>query len=286
MRRRVWLALIAAALCHSNGRAAPAPRRIVSLIPSVTEMIFAMGDGNRVVGVSNYDHFPPEVERVTRVGGLLDPDDERILSLRPDLVVVYSTQVELKQRLDRAHVPYYSYEHRGLADIMQTMRAIGARIGAPDHGERLAAATERGLGDVRRSVAGLPRPRTLVVLEHEPSTLRNVRASGGYGFLHDVLELAGGDDVFADIRKQSVEASAELILARKPDVIIDLRYGSQPRPVDEARERALWNPLASVPAVRLGQVHVLDGNEFVSPGPRVVEAARRIARAIHGGAMR
>ena len=90
-----------------------APYRIVSLIPAVTEMIFAMGEQSRIVGVSTYDRFPPAVEKIDRVGGLLDPNVEKILSLRPDLVIVYATQQELKQRLERAKIPFYSYEHRG-----------------------------------------------------------------------------------------------------------------------------------------------------------------------------
>ena len=93
-------------------------------------MLFAMGAGDRLVGVGNYDRFPPEVDKLPRVGGLIDPDIERILSLKPDLVIVYDTQAELKQQLERAGVPFFSYEHRALPDIMETMRALGARIGA------------------------------------------------------------------------------------------------------------------------------------------------------------
>ena len=99
--RLVACALAIMLACHTAGAAGP--QRIVSVIPAVTEMIFAMGEGGRLVGVSSFDHFPPEVSRLPRVGALLDPDTERILSLRPDLVIVYNTQTELKQRLDRAH---------------------------------------------------------------------------------------------------------------------------------------------------------------------------------------
>ena len=101
--------------------------RIVSLIPAVTEMLFAMDAGDEVVGVSTFDHYPPAVETRTRVGALVDPDFERIISLRPDLVVVYSTQTDLISRLDRAHLPIFKYQHAGLADVTATMRALGTR---------------------------------------------------------------------------------------------------------------------------------------------------------------
>src|SRR5262245_27416256 len=119
------------------------PERIVSVIPATTEMIFAMGAGDRLAGVGNFDRFPPEqVSKLPRVGGLLDPDTERILALKPDLVIVYNTQTELKARLDRPNVPYFSYEHRALPDVMQTIRALGTRLGVPANAERLASGME------------------------------------------------------------------------------------------------------------------------------------------------
>ncbi len=260
---------------------AAAPQRIVSLIPAVTEMIFAMHDNGRLVGVSSFDRFPPEVSRIPRVGALLDPDVERILSLRPDLVIVYNTQFELKQRLDRAGIPYYAYEHRTLADITQTIRTLGARIGSAPRAETLAAAIERGIASIQASVANRPRPRTLLVFERDRSSLRNIYATGGYGFLHDMLEAAGGDDVLGDIKQQSVQVSTEIILARRPDVIVELKYGDSVRSENIPRDMEAWNALGSVPAVRDHRVRVLVGDEFVVPGPRVVDAVGRLADALH-----
>jgi len=265
--------------CHTAGAAGP--QRIVSVIPAVTEMIFAMGEGGRLVGVSSFDRFPPEVSRLPRVGALLDPDTERILSLRPDLVIVYNTQTELKQRLDRAHIPYYSYQHRTLDDITSTVRAVGARLAAADRGNALADNMDRQIASIRASVARLPRPRTLLVFEREGSTLRNIWASGGYGFLHDMLDAAGGDDVFADIKKESVQATTEMILARRPAVIVELRYGDSVTATEIPRATDAWNALGATPAVRDHRVHVLIGDEFVTPGPRIVDAMRRLARALH-----
>jgi iron complex transport system substrate-binding protein len=284
-RRRRWMLAAALLVATISGRGfAATPQRIVSIIPAVTEMIFAMGDGAKVVGVSSFDAFPPEVSRLPRVGALLDPDVERLLSLRPDLVVLYATQTELKQRLDRASIPYYSYEHRALADITSTVRAVGARIGSAGRAERLAADIERAIASVRRSVAKRARPRTLLVFEREGSSLRNIYATGGYGFLHDMVEAAGGDDVFADIKQQSVQASTELILSRRPDVIVELRYGDNVKVADIPREMQAWNALAAIPAVKNHRVHVLVGDEYVIPGPRVADAIERLARVIHSGA--
>jgi len=262
-----------------------APRRIVSLIPATTEMLFAMGASDRLVGAGNFDRFPPEVDTLPRVGGLHDPDTERILALRPDLVILYATQTELKTRLERANVPYFSYEHRAMPDIMQTIRAIGARIGAADGAERVASNMERALDDIRKAVAGTARPKTMLVFGREPGTLRGVLASGGYGFLSDLLDVAGSDNAFADIKQQSVQASTEMLLARRPDAIVELRYGDDKRAVNVDQELSVWNTLASLPAVRNHRLYLLVGDEFVVPGPRIVNAARRLADALHPGAL-
>jgi iron complex transport system substrate-binding protein len=261
--------------------AAETPQRIISLIPAVTEMIFAMGDGARLVGVSNYDRFPPEVDRIRKVGGLLDPDVEGIISLKPDLVVVYATQRELVQRLDRARIPYLPYEHRALPDITVTIRALGRRIGSAARGDAVALDMERSLAAIRAATSPLPHPATMLVFGRDPSTLRNVYASGGYGFLHDMLEIAGGRNVFGDVKRQSVQASTEMILTRRPDVIIELKYGDSPKTVDIPRVLGDWDALASVPAVRNHRVTLLVGNDFVVPGPRVVGATRKLAATLH-----
>ena len=260
------------------------PQRIVSLIPATTEMLFATGAGSRVVGVSSFDRYPPNVTVLPRLGGLLDPNVEQLLSLKPDLVIVYDTQTELKQRLERAGVPIFRYVHRGLADITATMRALGDRVGAGPAADAAARRIEQQLAGIRARVAGRPPPRTLLVFGREAGTLRHIDASGGYGFLHDALELAGGTDVLTDLHRQSVEMSTEMILARAPEVILELHYGESLQPERMEAERRIWNALSSVPAVKTNRVYLLGGDEFVVPGPRIVIATERFARILHPGA--
>ena len=262
------------------------PQRIISLVPSATEVLFAIGAGPRVAAVSSYDRFPPEVERLPRVGALVDPDVERILSLRPDLVIAYASQTDLSAQLQRAGIPVYIYRHGSLADITAGMRELGGRIGMPAEAGRAAAEVERGLADVRASVAGRPRPRTLLVIGREPQSLRAISVSGGFGFLHDLLDLAGGDNVFGDVKRESMMAATETILAKKPDVILELHYSNSASRDAEALERSAWKLLPGVPAVRNGRVHLLYGGELVVPGPRVVLTARAFARALHGDVLR
>jgi iron complex transport system substrate-binding protein len=245
-------------------------------------MLFAMNAQDRIVGVSNYDRFPPEVARFPRVGGLLDPDVERVLSLKPDLVISYETQTDLRTQLARAGIAVFDYRHRDLRDITQTMRTLGARIGAKAAADAAATRIEQQLAAVGRRVAGRRKPKTLLVFGREQGTLRHINASGGYGFLHDALELAGGANVLADLERQAVDMSSEMVLTRAPEVIIELHYGDSLKPERLGTERLVWNTLASVPAVKTNRVYLLGGDEFVVPGPRIVLAAERFAQLLHG----
>jgi iron complex transport system substrate-binding protein len=256
------------------------PARIISLVPAVTEMLFAVGAGPRVVGVSSFDHFPPEVERIERVGALLDPNVERILALRPDLVVVYRSQTDLIAQLGRAEIPAFVHAHAGLADVTSTLRELGGRVGAADRAGTLAADIEHRIDALRKRYASGPRPKTLVVIARDPFALRGIYASGGVGFIHDMLMAAGADNVFADTRREAVQATSELILARAPEVVLELRGD----PIDaaaQAKELQTWDVLASLPAVRHKRVRVIADARTVIPGPRVADAVELLAAAIH-----
>ena len=257
------------------------PRRIVSLVPATTEMLFAVGAGDRVVGVGTYDRYPPEVDTLPRLGGLLDPNIEQLIAIRPDLVIVYDTQTELRRQLERAGIPMWGYSTKGLSDVTATMRTLGDRIGMAAQANAAAAEIDRRLQAVRTRVARFPRPKTLLIFGREPGSLRGLNASGGYGFLHDLVELAGGTDVLGDVKQAAVSMSTEMVLSRAPEAIIELHYGEPWLPARIESERRVWSALPSVPAVRNGRVTLLTGDEFVVPGPRVPLAAERLAAVLH-----
>lgn len=258
----------------------PRPERIISLIPAVTEALFAIGAGHQVIAVSSFDNYPPEATTRTRVGALLNPDFERILSLKPDLVVLYVTQNELASRLDRARVPTFAYRHTGLADISTTIRSLGDRVGRQQEAARVARELEAGLEEVRRATASQARPRVVLVFGREAGTLRSIFVSGGVGFLHDLVETAGGRNAFADVNRESLQVSSETILAHAPEVIIEMRQSTWDQSAT-ARELAVWRTLPALPAVRSNRIHLVADDRLFIPGPRVVDGARVLARSIH-----
>ena len=271
---------------QSRGPRKPAPQataasRIVSLVPNVTEMLFAVGAGPQVVGVSSYDDFPPETKTLPRVGALLDPDTERILSLRPDLVVVYGSQTELEGQFTRAGIRVYPYRHGGVGSILQAIGDLARLTGHPADGDRVIREVRSQLDATTMRVRGQPRPRTMMVIGRDAGALRGVFVSGGIGFLHELLDIAGGDDVFGDIRREGMQPSNETMIVRAPEAILELHSGDQPSADVLQKERMVWNLLASVPAVRTGRVHLLYGGYLVAAGPRIGRAAEAFARVLH-----
>jgi iron complex transport system substrate-binding protein len=255
--------------------------RIVSLVPALTEMLFAIGAGPQVIAISSYDEFPPEVTSLPRVGALLDPDMERILALRPDLVVSYGSQTDVQAQLARAKIRVFSYKHAGLAGVFTTLKDLGAAVGRPAESDNLARQIRTGLDAIQARVRGRPQPRTLLVFERDPASLRGVYVSGGVGFLHDMLGIAGGVNVFADVARESVQPSIETMLARAPEVILEVRATGLLAATDIAQARRVWGALGAVPAVKQGRIEILTGEHLVVPGPRVVQATAAFARALH-----
>ncbi len=282
---RCWLAVCLGVLALA-GSTVPAqqrevPRRIVSIVPALTEMLFAIGAGPQVVGVSSFARFPAAVEGLPRVGALLDPDMERVFSLRPDLVLLYGSQRDQRAQIARAGIPVFSYRHGGLDDVTATVRELGRRTGHAAEAGVVAEEIEREVAAIRARVAGRTPARALVVIGREPGIIRNVYASGGIGFIHDMLEAAGGENVFADVAREAAQPTSEAILAAAPDVIIELRAEGILTPEEIERETKVWRRLSTVPAVRQARVHFLIGTELVVPGPRVAEATRRLAELLH-----
>ncbi|MPZ16691.1 MAG: ABC transporter substrate-binding protein [Luteitalea sp.] len=269
----------------STTSARPA-QRVISLVPAVTEMLFAIEAGPQVVGVSSFDHYPGAVQQLPRVGALVDPDLERVLSLEPDLVVTYGSQEQLQRQLQRAGIDALSYRHGGIGHALDTMRLLGVRTGHDEAAMRATVRISTALAAIGRRVAGRPRPRTLLVIAREPFTLRGIYVSAARGFLHELLTLAGGDDVMGDVPRESVQATTEAILARAPDVILEIHGGPKPDAATMDRERRVWSKLSGIPAVRTDRIYLLYDDGLVVPGPRMPFAAEQFARVLHPGAFR
>jgi iron complex transport system substrate-binding protein len=263
------------------GLATGAPRRIVSTAPSLTETLYTLGAGDRVVGVTTWCRYPQAARLKPKIGGYSNPSVEAIVALRPDLVVLADGRKDLAERLARFEIPTLLVSLDSLRAIEDAIARISARLGVPERGTALVNAIETRRAAVARLVAGRPRPRTLLLLGHSPDSLTSLFAVGPGSFLGEMLEAAGGDNVLGDVRIPYPKVSVEEVIARDPDVILEVV--SPPADVDaQGRALRLWSAYSSLRAVRAGAVRVVVDDTFVQPGPRVGEKIQILAEALHG----
>jgi iron complex transport system substrate-binding protein len=260
------------------------PQRIISTSPSITEMLYALGLGNRVVGVTTFCHYPPEVEKKPKIGNYLSPSLEVIVGLRPDLVVAEESGVRHPEKLASLKLNVLDIDDSSLAGIYASIRKIGKAAGVDGRAEALCANMRASLEAIRRKTAPLPRRRILFLVGRTPGRIEDLIAVGRGSFLNELMELAGGRNVFVDSPAGYAKIGLEELIARNPEVVVDMGEMSQTAGVTAAQKRAvvaLWNRYPNLAAVRERRVFAVASDIFVVPGPRVVEAAREFARMLH-----
>lgn len=260
------------------------PRRIVSTTPSITEMLFALGLGNRVVGVTTYCHYPKQARSIAKIGTYIQPNIEVILSLRPDLVIIQENPIRLAEKLRGVHLKVLELKHTTISDIYSSITAIGRAAGVPRRARKLNESIQSKLDRIRRRTAPLPRVSVMFVISRIPGTLEGLMVVGKASYLNKLIAVAGGVNVFRDAPTPYPKVSLEEVLARNPDVIIDMGEMADTGGVTEEHKRRvvkLWRRYPNLRAVRRGTIYVVASDVFVVPGPRMVEAARRFARLLH-----
>ena len=277
MKRLFFCYLLAASLFAQ-------PRRIVSTAPSITETLFALGVGDRVVGVSNYCHYPAATAKIAKIGTYMQPNIEAILALKPDLVVMQKTAIHSKSRFEPYHLNILEVTQNSIAEIQGAIVAIGNATGSADRARTLNQSITKELAAVRQRASTKPPVSVVFVVGRVPGALEGMVAVGSHNYLEEVMEVAGGRNVFNDAKPPYAKISAEEILARSPQVILDMGDMSDPTGVTEEHKRAvvkLWNRYPNVAAVRDKRVHAIASDIFVVPGPRVIELTRAFAHLLH-----
>jgi len=248
-------------------------QRVVSLAPSVTETLFALGFGDRVVGVTTYCDYPPEARRLPKIGGFINPSLEAIAATRPDLVIGVqdaSHPVKTKE-LEHLGIKVALISVTSLAEILNSFRAVARLLGRPEAGDKLAHKITRQFDEVKTRVAPVPRRSTLLAVG-----LRPLVAVGGKNFIDELITLAGGDNIAGNAAQPWVNLPDEYVVAKAPQVIIQAGMGSE-----RGTSAKYWGDLKSIPAVKEGRVYAYPSDKILRPGPRVGEGLEEIARLVH-----
>lgn len=251
------------------------PLRVVSLAPSITEIIFALGEGARIQGVTQHCDFPPEALSLPRVGSYIHPDLEKIVALKPDLCIATrdGNPLDIVQRLQALHIPVYAVNPVNLTTVMDALLEIGALLNAKATAERMVNDMRARIAAVTSRVAGVPeRPGVFLQIGVSP-----IVSVGSDTFIDELITLAGGRNLAAGPAAYP-RFSREQVLTLNPDVLI---ITSMTRGQDFNAVASAWRQWKEISAVRSQRVFVVDSNVFDRPGPRLVEGLEILAHDIH-----
>ena len=258
-------------------------QRIVCLTEEPTEILYRIGEEDRIVGISGFTVRPPRARKEKpKVSAFLSAKIDRILELKPDLALGFSDiQADIAAQLIRHGVEVHIFNHRSVAGILRTVRAVAALAGSAEKGEQLVAELEAGLDRIRERAAEIPRrPRVYFEEWYDPLI-------SGIRWVSELIEIAGGEDCFPEYRdaslaKDRIIADPDEVVRRAPDVIIGSWCGRKFRP-ERVAARENW---AGVPAVANGHLHEVKSSLILQPGPAAltdgVEALQRIIRSWAG----
>lgn len=255
------------------------PERIVSLLPSLTEMIFAVGAGESVVGVTKYCTYPPEARALTQIGGYVPRSMslEQIVALEPTLVIAAGDiQQPAVEQLRRLGLRVETVVARDVSGVIAGIRQVGALLGRSSTAERVARDLESELAALERRFADLARddrPGVFYEVWHEP-----LMTAGGRSFISQLIELAGGRSLFHEVDREYFQVSFEEVVARRPDFILGAAIEGGMGDLQSLAAQPGWKDL---PAVREGRVFAIDGDIVSRPGPRLTEALRLISEHLH-----
>ncbi len=259
------------------------PQRIISLSPSITETLFSLGLANRVVAVSDYCDFPIEVLDLPKVGGLINPNLEAIVTLQADLVVLSANQQRTISQLQQLNIPTLAVHSATLSDIKNTINAIGQRTSRQQQAQQLLNSLENTIQTIKEKTQTSPRPSVMVSLGNSTSSeqINTVYIAGQNDFYNDLITLAGGMNVYQDTLVNVPSLSVEGIIELNPDIIIDIYPDADDHNADLQQVLQRWQSFKHINAVKNNRIYIIEESYATIPGPRISLLLTQFAQIIH-----
>ena len=263
-------------------------QRIISLSPSVTEILYGIGAFDHVVAVSSYCEYPPEVEGLPRVGGWTDTNLEQVVALQPDLVIMTGVDAQaplMEPKLTALGIETLAVGSQSLADIYEAIETIGGAVGREDAARALVREMRTELDGIRARTRDRPRPSVLVVVDRLPGTLRDIYIATEGSYLTELVEIAGGTPITPPAPHNYTQISAEALVVFDPEVIFDMVQALTTATVVgggklSENSKAVWN-MIDVTAVETDRIYPLTNKLLVHPSQFAVQAAREFAKRLH-----
>ncbi len=275
---------IALLLASAALLSAEVPKRIVSLSPNLTELVYGLGAFDQLVGVSEYSTYPPEVTKLPTVGGWRNPTLEKLVALRPDLVLIDQGQAPfVEDQCKQLGLKTLVASDQSIQDIYAAIAAIGHAIGRDAQAAKLAQSTRDALLRVSQRTGSLPKAKVVLIVDRTPGTLRDLYTATEGSYLAELVAIAGGHIAFPDSMAGATHGYAKLskedLLAANPDVILDFIQGAKSRFAGDPMEA--WREMPELKAVRAKRVMSVNEDYVPHASQRIVQTAELFARLIH-----
>ncbi len=282
IKRITLFAILLLFVFVETSRAAPQyPQRIISMSPSITETLFALGVGHRVVGVTDFCSYPKEACALPKIGGLLNPSVEAWIMLKPDLIIHQDDSHKLRINAQNLGIRTLAVSMTRLNNIFETIQTLGDVLGCESAAHALTQKLQSRIQRHRARLRNVPRKTTLLLLGDGSDPGAALYAVGRSTFLGELLELAGGTNILADPNLNYPKISKEFILRHSPEVIIEAGPDANLSPDEKKKKLEQWQRFPTLTAVKNESIYFIGADYILSPGPRFLNILDHFARVLH-----
>ncbi|PIE02445.1 MAG: hypothetical protein CSA81_07210 [Acidobacteria bacterium] len=257
------------------------PRRVICINPAATEIFYAMGCEDMLVAVSDYCTYPAGTAQKAKIGGIINPNLEKISALKPELVILQGKNEVISNFCELKGIECLHLDLRNLNEIYQGITKLGQRLGCSDAANKLCTEMKAEIHRVKLKASVAKKKSVFFALYRTPGSLASITTVGPNTFLSELIEIAGGINVFHDLQQDYSVVSKETLLKRQPDLILEPSNRAAQQDDSSARILQDWNKLQTLKAVQQGEIYLIDADMVLRPGPRVSQAALEMARLIH-----
>lgn len=255
--------------------------RIISLSPNITEVLFALGLDNEIVGVTEFCKYPKAALEKAKVGGYGNPDLETIVSLKPTIIIMLNFSAAVKDKLRGFNIETLVVTNETVEEVLDSITKIGQATQRDDSAERLILSIRTKVDSVRKKYENQPKPGVLLGIGRNPEDITNMYVAGPGTFLNELLEIAGGKNIVSDVEIKYPKISLEEIITRNPEIILEPVLQVNPTPEYLEKFKTSWAQLPGIEAVKNGEIHFLFGDFILIPGPRMLLTLDQIVKILH-----
>jgi len=259
------------------------PKRIISTSPSITEMLFELGLQDRIVAVTDFCIYPQEACLLPSIGGVLNPDIEKIVSLAPDLIILQSDSATVEKNIKSLGIPTFSIKVRTISDIFESINRLGKELNCQEAAEKLLLLLKDKINAFKQKLVGQLPKKVLLLLGDSSDPAHDLYAVGPGTFLNELLVLSGGENILKNSKAQYPKLSKEYIIEQSPEIIIEAgpKSNLSQKEIDYKVEQ--WNRFPTIQAVRDKRIYFIGADYILIPGPRLVKILENFVQVIHPG---